>query len=395
MASGNIHLAMVYNQPVGHRFGTALQEFFDEGEWTRADIAVAWVRRSGTQHLLPSFRDFLHEGGTLRLIVGIDIENTSQEALQDLLCLTADGTAHLFVYHNEASVTFHPKVYLFRNDQSARLVIGSNNLTQAGLFTNTEAGLQVDAGLRHPVIVEALTALDSWCDTSEDLVKELDAGFLNALVAEGYLLPETVLRRRRRQSERQARAQRLAQGARRKLFGRKAVVAPPPPTGAPATLPPPPATRSPRTPERRPGRGRVGGGTGQQPVGSVLLMRIRTARGTQVQIPIRIFRLAFFRGTNVITSTHDGSTRGIHETRPERGGGVINTLKVEIPETRNMADPVMRLERTATGIEYSVYDAGSAQGRVIMEALRQGLNDGSTLLTVPSNADRSTWCRFI
>jgi hypothetical protein len=124
-------------------------------------------------------------------------------------------------------------------------------------------------------------------------------------------------------------------------------------------------------------------------------MRIRRARGTQVQIPIRIYRLPFFHGIREITSTHDHSLRGIHETRPERGAGAVNTLKVEIPETHDMIEPVMRLERTATGIEYTVYDARSAQGRVIMEALRHGLSDGSTLLTVPSDPDRSTWSRFI
>jgi hypothetical protein len=327
--------------------------------------------------------------------MGVDIENTSKEGLEDLLSLEEFGQSTTFVYHNESSVTFHPKAYLFRNDASARLIIGSNNLTEAGLFTNTEAGLQLDARLNDPVIVEAIETIDSWCDTSEDLAKQLNRAFLEALVGEGYVLSETALRRRRQETERQAREQRSANGPRLRLFGTKTVTAPPPPEGVPASPTPPAGPRRPRPTQRGTGRGRVGGGTGQQPTGSVLLMRIRKARGTQVQIPIRIHRLPFFQGITEIRSTHDGIVHGIHATRPERGGGAINTLKVEIPETGSLDDPVMRLERTANGVDYSAYDSSSSQGRVIMEALRHGQADGSTLLTVPSDPGRSTWCRFI
>jgi HKD family nuclease len=374
MSLGGIDLPMLYNQPIAHRFGTALQEFFDGGDWTKADIGVAWVRRSGVRHLLPSFTEFLQRGGSLRLVVGIDIENTSKEGLEDLLSLAQRGTVQIFVYHNEASVTFHPKVYLFRNDSSACLIIGSNNLTEAGLFTNTEAGLQVKARVTDPIVLEAIETLDSWCDASEGLARQLNIQLLQDLVTEGYILPETMLRERRRDSETRARTQRADQGPRRRLFGTKAIRAPRPPE--PATAAPP---SQPRASQRTMGRGRVGSGPGQQPTGTVLLMRIRSARGTQVQIPIRIYRLPFFHGVREITSTHDQSVRGIHQTRPERGGGAVNTLKVEIPETREMVEPVMRLERTPTGMEYTVYEAGSAQGRVIMEALRHGLRDRSTL----------------
>lgn len=84
---------MLYNQPLAHRFGTALAN---------------------------------------------DIENTSAEGLRDLLDWESNGSLETHIYHNEANPTFHPKIYLLRNDAEARLIVGSNNITGAGLFVNTE-----------------------------------------------------------------------------------------------------------------------------------------------------------------------------------------------------------------------------------------------------------------
>lgn len=173
-------MATIYNQALAHRFGVALVESLESGEWTSFDAAVAWVRRSGTRHLLPALRDFLDGGRLVRITVGIDIENTSKEGLEDLLSLTSAGDCKTFVYHNEASPVFHPKVYLFSNDKKARLIVGSNNITEAGLFTNTEMGLQIDVSVKDPVVADVRSALDSWQDESEGLARVLDEALLSA-----------------------------------------------------------------------------------------------------------------------------------------------------------------------------------------------------------------------
>jgi hypothetical protein len=45
------------------------------------------------------------------------------------------------------TVIFHPKLYLVRAVERARLVIGSANLTVAGLNNNIEAGMLLDFDL--------------------------------------------------------------------------------------------------------------------------------------------------------------------------------------------------------------------------------------------------------
>lgn len=78
----------------------------------------------------------VENGTVLRLTVGIDLGGTSREVLEELVAWNCE----VFVYHNPiVRATFHPKVYLFETRQAAVLFIGSNNLTDGGLYTNYEA----------------------------------------------------------------------------------------------------------------------------------------------------------------------------------------------------------------------------------------------------------------
>jgi hypothetical protein len=217
-------MSTVYNQTVACRFGVELADLLADDSWTRFDAAVAWVRRSGLRHMMPALAGFLHRGGIIRIVVGIDIENTSKEGLQDLLALSQHGTIQTIIRHNEhRSVTFHPKVYLFSNDEDARLIVGSNNLTESGLFTNTEAGLQVDAAVTDAVIVQMRAAIESWCDPTGNLARVLDQDLLTDLEKGDYIATEATLQRRRAASRQRSGSSR---GALPPLFGSKAEVAP-------------------------------------------------------------------------------------------------------------------------------------------------------------------------
>lgn len=352
---------MFYNQPLAHRFGKALADDLESGQWQRIEMAVAWVRRSGTKHVASSFRKFLREGGVAQITVGVDIENTSHEGLSDLLSWRSAGEIETYIHHNEASVVFHPKVYLLRNDTQARLIVGSNNLTEAGLFLNTEAGLQLDAPLTDQVITDARTALAAWRDPASDLARRLDTTLLNDMLALGYIFPEEELRRRRKRSDAQSKKKRPPGS--QALFKFQRVTRPGIPTAS---------------------------GRGTNIPGTVLLMRVRRSRGTQVQIPFRVFETPFFAGFTKIVSAQDGHPRGLNPA------GGRNTLKVEMRETENMTDPVLRLERTATAILYEVFDSASVLGAPILRALVNGfaIDPPVTSQTIPDRT-RATWWRFI
>ena len=279
-----------------------------------------------------------------------------------------NGSIETYIHHNEAATTFHPKVYLLRNDADARLIVGSNNLTGAGLFVNTEAGLQLDAPLNDPLIRDARTALAAWRDLSTGLAKRLDTTLLADLVRLGYVFPEQELRKRRKASGDQSKAKRPA--ATQALFKAQRYGAPP-------------VRRAPVVAAHVPG--------------TVLLMRVRraseSARRTQIQIPIRVVRTNFFSGIKALVSAHDGRTHPLVQASA-RGG--LNTVKTETPEIEPMVDPVLRLEHTATAIIYQAFDANSVLGTPIRQALLNGfeMSPAASFSSIPK-LDQATWWRFI
>lgn len=385
-------MATVFNQTISCRFGVELADLFADDRWTRFDVAVAWVRRSGIRHLVPTITEFLQRGGEARIVVGIDIENTSKEGLDALLALRAHGNIQTFIHHNEhQSVTFHPKVYVFSNARRARLIIGSNNLTESGLYTNTETGLQVDARVNDTVIVQMRAAIDSWCSTTGNLARPLDVPLLAQLEANGYVATEDVLQRRRASTRRATAGGRGT--PRVSLFGSWAVSAPPPPAG---TTPAPAATTGAQT-TARPRSARRRSTAPTSGIGSVLLIRPRLARMTQMQLPKALRTSPFLVGVTDIISDHDGTARLISETHP--GGNVnVNTYKMELPEGRGIASPVMRIWRTDTGtVVYRVYDASTPDGSFIFQRLEEGrhTNPPMTTVTKPSKPNVATWYRFI
>jgi hypothetical protein len=380
---------LLYNQPLAIRFGTELLRHVDQVHnvdpfWDTLDIAVAWVRASGMAYLSDRLANFLRHGGQLSVIVGIDIQNTTREGLQALLDLEQYGRCETFVYHNEAGSIFHPKLYLFRNEEEARLIVGSNNITQSGLYVNVEAGLQVDTDINASVIAQALDALSSWKDTSSRLAMRLDRESLARLSGEGYVPDEAAARDKLRRE----RARRSGRDT-PPLFASKRFVPPAPVQGIAS---PGSSARGEAPLPAGPGRAPVA--EARAPAGTVLLMRLRKAsvtdRPTQTQIPFRVVD-TFFGSATEVRSASSGEAHGIIQASA-RGGP--NKIKLEIPEMREFVQPVARFERTPEGIVYEAYDVGSPQGNQIMATLEEGRRDGATQQTI-RNTERATWWRFI
>jgi HKD family nuclease len=76
----------------------------------------------------------------LNLIVGIDEEGTSKEALYEINNLKINS----YIFYQEESPIFHPKIYLFEGERVAKLILGSSNLTARGLFGNVESSLLIE-----------------------------------------------------------------------------------------------------------------------------------------------------------------------------------------------------------------------------------------------------------
>lgn len=161
--------------------------------WTTFRAAVAFVKKSGTKHIESALSDFSRTG-RVEIIAGVNLGGTSKEGLEALLNNVGDG--RVLVFQNDVGNTFHPKLYLFKSEREAEVLIGSGNLTEGGLFTNYEASVRLCLSLTNPTHQRFLQSieetLDRWADLTPGTALVLDSRLLARLVARGIVPVEAL-----------------------------------------------------------------------------------------------------------------------------------------------------------------------------------------------------------
>lgn len=140
-------VVLPYASTTGRSLLDILVEQLRSGRWNHFRAAIAFVKESGLfDNLLEAMQAFLADGGSIDLTSGADefkgnTRGSDLGAIKRLL-KTFEGATNgkLYLYH-EAGRTFHPKLYLFSNEEKkeALLILGSSNLSEGGLIDNIEA----------------------------------------------------------------------------------------------------------------------------------------------------------------------------------------------------------------------------------------------------------------
>lgn len=111
------------------------------GKYSDFKGTVAYSRSSGIGRIYNELTEFTEHGGKTSVIAGIDQNNTSYQALVNLKTFAKDN---LFIHHDKNyNITFHPKVYMFGNEEIEKVIIGSSNLTAGGFYSNYEANVGI------------------------------------------------------------------------------------------------------------------------------------------------------------------------------------------------------------------------------------------------------------
>jgi phospholipase D-like protein len=164
---------------------------------TRIAIVSAFVSVQTLLRLRASIHNLRDDGCAISLILGIDMGGTSKEALDEVLSWNVPTT---IVKHRQPGHTFHPKIYLFEHGNHATIVIGSNNLTEGGFYSNYEGAARVvyeipaDATAYAEALDQLAIFLAPEGPTSNDLTQQL----LDTLVARGDVPNEVEARAARR-----------------------------------------------------------------------------------------------------------------------------------------------------------------------------------------------------
>lgn len=368
---------MLFPQSRAQAFGPVLRDEIGNPANTHISIATAWVRASGLVQIQDVVLNAIANGASISFVVGIDAENTSIEGLQGLLNLIergGPGQISAVVRHNEAGPLFHPKLYAFHRGDGVRTYVGSNNLTQSGLFLNDElsallvgpAGGELDRQLAD--LMGALTNL------GDPLNRTLDQALLKALVEGGYVFAEKRLAAT-------ARARSYLTRVRKALFGSEKRAAPK--RAMPADAPVPAKDIDPVGVALRPGW-------------QAAYLRVRLARGTQAQIPIRVAREIYLRmGADpdqplIATERTSGEERAIS---PARARGTINTYKFEAAEANG--EPLLAFSAVGDKLFYEFLDSADPVGSEVMRLLEAGFDmDPPRTHSSVEDREHATWFRF-
>lgn len=212
---------MIVNQPHDEQLGIQLIKAIESNRFNQLTIMVAYAKLSGVYRISPYLEKFRNNGGSIRCVVGIDQQNTTYDALGQLLKLADE----VYIFHSESvSQTFHIKCYWLSGENICWYAVGSNNLTAGGLFSNYELSTSIMlTGKEAEKENETLLAIYSTYTDAESVCShKLDEAFLEKLISEGYVVKELQQRKVLAERVKQARS---AQH-KNKLFGNEVFPAP-------------------------------------------------------------------------------------------------------------------------------------------------------------------------
>ncbi len=169
----------------------ALQRLFDLPDVQTVLVSVAFVSEGGVErieaHLIP-------HAACATVFAGVRNGTTSHQGLARLHRVVNELYT---VDTGSRTLIFHPKLYLVRGMERARLIIGSANLTLAGLNNNIEAGMLLDFDLTDAADKAEIDKIEmlfaaSLTDYPNHVVKVGNIADLDELLAENRLIDENV-----------------------------------------------------------------------------------------------------------------------------------------------------------------------------------------------------------
>lgn len=148
---------------------------FEESD--SVDIAVGFIGLDGLNRIKDPVKSLIDRGGSFRLIAGMHgVRGTSLtfdqlKALWDLnnYKRRRDGEERIKLSRDRA---YHGKVYLFSDNDSSTVLIGSSNLSNAGLASRLEANAVIEGGANSPDFTVCKGAVDKLWSISGPLSEQ-------------------------------------------------------------------------------------------------------------------------------------------------------------------------------------------------------------------------------
>jgi HKD family nuclease len=168
------------------------QEPFYNNVW----LVSAFANARAIQRISPNILGAKTRGANVNIVVGFDVKSTSAEALKRIDSL---GVNSILVHNARGGHTFHPKIYLFEAaNERAEVFIGSNNLTDGGLYTNYEASTRTtfEFPTDNAEYAQFFSSLEIYLNPTGNTAQVLTRELIDILVVRGEVPSEEEIRKR-------------------------------------------------------------------------------------------------------------------------------------------------------------------------------------------------------
>ncbi len=135
-----------------------LEKFGNSSE--SMDIAVAYVKNSGIQ-----LTEKILSGKKVRILFSFEFLTTDPESIEKLIEVGVECKEYRASGTEE--INFHPKLYIFKNSETVRIIVGSSNLTAGGLSTNVESCLAIEGSYNDEIISKTLDYFERLWNSSK------------------------------------------------------------------------------------------------------------------------------------------------------------------------------------------------------------------------------------
>jgi len=129
------------------RFYSQINEILTADGLKKVCFAVAYARWDGLGLISEKLEEFLRSGGILETAYGFDNDVTSPDSFLYGLYLKEvyQGNVYCAAFEDKyRNAIFHPKLLLFEGEDQFVAIVGSANLTGAGLSRNIELGTRIE-----------------------------------------------------------------------------------------------------------------------------------------------------------------------------------------------------------------------------------------------------------
>ncbi|MGD9518177.1 MAG: phospholipase D-like domain-containing protein [Armatimonadota bacterium] len=151
----NVRVIDNFEAPLDRLLSDALTEAQE------ARFAVGFVSKNGLALVEKRVLKVLEAGGDVEFIVALDGEATESGAvrlLYELSCCYECASLYCYPPLGPSKALYHPKMYLVRHAEARTCIIGSSNLTNAGLAQNLEVNVLIEGDATDEPVSDAYGA---------------------------------------------------------------------------------------------------------------------------------------------------------------------------------------------------------------------------------------------